>query len=993
MDDARHRIQDDLRGLIAGEVYCDDLFAQMYASDASIHQVRPLGVVRPRHTADVVATVQYAAANQIPLHARGAGTGLAGESLGPGLIVDFSRHMRRVLEIGEDSVRLQPGVVLGRLNAMLHPKRRMFGPDPVTQAVTTLGGVIGVDSGGSHWLRYGSARGRVRELEVVLGDGRVMRVGDEPLTVGRSQDPNEEKREFVNRVADLIARNRELIETHRPRSLVNRSGYHLWDTFDPLQLRLARLLVGSEGTLAFVTEATVVTDVIPAHRGVVLLLFDRLENAARAVQEVLTLSPAACDLMDRRHLSLARETDVRFDLLVPPAAEAVLLVEHDGATQAEVLDHLRQVVDRVCRQWKLAFGYRQTVEAEESEIYWKLARNVVPTLYRLRGATRPVPYVEDFAVPVGVLPSFLVTMQNVLKQHQVTASLFAHAGHGQIHLRPFMDLANPEQVETLEKLAGDLYEAVWAVGGTISGEHGDGLSRTPFLRRQYGALCDVFRDVKTIFDPHRLLNPGKVLLDFPPPLSEYLRPSGSVSALAPAPSSGDTAATNAPPREVISLQLTWNRSEIADAAGNCNGCAACRSQETELRMCPIFRAVPSEEASPRAKANLLRGVLSSELPPGALLQEDLKQVVDLCVHCHMCRLECAAGVDIPKLMLEARGAYVVNNGLKVSDWLLSRIDQVSALASSFSTVANWAISNHATRWLLEKSFGIARGRKLPRWSSRSFLRRAARRRLTRPTRRTDRKVLYFVDTYANYHDPQLAEALVAVMEHNGIAVYVPPGQIAAGMPLIASGSIDVAKRVAAQNVALLAEAVRQGYTIVSTEPAATLCLSHEYRQLMTDEEAGLVADNTSDACAYLWQLHLEGKLRLDMKPVNVEVGYHQPCHQRALRIGSPGENLLRLIPGLTVHRLEQGCSGMAGIFGMKRANYRTSLRAGWRLISAVRGGAWQIGVTECCTCKMQMEQGATKPTMHPLKLLALAYGIMPDVAKLLTARSRELVVT
>jgi FAD/FMN-containing dehydrogenase/Fe-S oxidoreductase len=994
MDDARQRIQDDLRGLIAGEVYCDDLFAQMYASDASIHQVRPLGVVRPRHTADVVATVQYAAANQIPLHARGAGTGLAGESLGPGLIVDFSRHMRRVIDVGEDSVRLQPGVVLGRLNAMLRPRRRMFGPDPVTQAVTTLGGVIGVDSGGSHWLRYGSARGRVRELEVVLGDGRVMRVGDEPLTVGRSQDPDEEKRGFVNRIADLIARNREVIETHRPRSLVNRSGYHLWDTFDPQQLRLARMLVGSEGTLAFVTEATLATDVIPAHRGVVLLLFDRLENAARAVQEVLTLSPAACDLMDRRHLSLARETDVRFDLLVPPAAEAVLLVEHDGATQAEVLDHLRQVVDRVCRQWKLAFGYRQTVEVEETEIYWKLARNVVPTLYRLRGATRPVPYVEDFAVPVGVLPSFLVTMQNVLKQRQVTASLFAHAGHGQIHLRPFMDLANPEQVESLERLAGDLYEAVWEVGGTISGEHGDGLSRTPFLRRQYGALCDVFRDVKEIFDPQHLLNPGKVLVDFPPPLAEHLRPAGS-TPVAPAPpvADGEEAITPALPREVISLQLTWNRAELTDAAGNCNGCAACRSQEAELRMCPIFRAIPSEEASPRAKANLLRGVLSSELPPGTLLQEDLKQVVDLCVNCHMCRLECAAGVDIPKMMLEARGAYVVNNGLKVSDWLLSRIDQVSALASSFSTVANWAISNHATRWLLEKSFGIARGRKLPRWSSRSFMRRAARRRLTRPTRRTDRKVLYFVDTYANYHDPQLAEALVAVMEHNGIAVYVPPNQAAAGMPLIASGSIDVAKRVAAQNVALLAEAVRQGYTIVSTEPAATLCLTHEYRQLMTDEEAGLVADNTSDACAYLWQLHLEGKLRLDMKPVNVEVGYHQPCHQRALRIGAPGENLLRLIPGMTVHRLEQGCSGMAGIYGMKRANYRTSLRAGWGLISAVRGGAWQIGATECCTCKMQMEQGATKPTIHPLKLLALAYGVMPEVAKLLTTRSRELVVT
>ncbi len=991
MDESRQRIQDDLRGLIAGDVRCDDVFVQMYASDASIHQLRPLGVVRPRHTGDVVATVQYAAANKIPLHARGAGTGLAGESLGQGLIVDFSRHMRRVIQVDDDAVRVQPGLVLGRLNAQLRPRGRMFGPDPVAQAVTTLGGVIGVDSGGSHWLRYGSARGRVRELEIVLADGRVMRVGDEPLTVGRSQDPQEEKREFVNRVADLVARNRELIEQHRPRSLVNRAGYHLWDVFTAQHLDLAKLLVGSEGTLAFITEATLATDPIPAHRGVVLLLFDRLENATRAVQEVLTLSPAACDLMDRRHLSLARETDVRFDMLVPPAAEAVLLVEHDGDSPAEVLDHLRQVVDRVCRQWKLAFGYRQTVEHDESEIYWKLARNVVPTLYRLKGATRPVPYVEDFAVPVGVLPSFMVTMQNVLKKHQVTASLFAHAGHGQIHLRPFTDLANPEHIATLEHLASDLYDAVLDVGGTISGEHGDGLSRTPFLRRQYGPLCDVFRDLKAIFDPDRLLNPNKLVTNAPLELRDSLRPAG---APAPIVTNAETAPTNgAEPREVFALQLAWSIGEIADAARNCNGCGACRSQESELRMCPVFRAIPGEEASPRAKANLVRGVLSGELPAAALLQEDLKGVVDLCVHCHMCRLECAAGVDIPKLMLEARAAYVVNNGLKVSDWLLSRIDQVSALASSFSTVANWAIGNNITRWLMEKTFGIARGRKLPRWSTRNFLRRASRRRLTRPTRRTDRKVLYFVDTFANYHDPQLAEALVAVMEHNGIAVYVPPDQWAAGMPLIASGAIDVARKVAVHNIALLAEAVRQGYHIVSTEPAAALCLQHEYGQLVADEDAKLVAENSSDACAYLWKLHVEGKFRLDMKPVNLEVGYHQPCHQRALQIGAPGESLLRLIPGVTVHRLDHGCSGMAGIYGMKRANYRTSIRAGWKLISAVRGGGWQVGATECCTCKMQMEQGSTKPTIHPLKLLALAYGVMPEVSKLISARSRDLVTT
>ena len=273
------------------------------------------------------------------------------------------------------------------------------------------------------------------------------------------------------------------------------------------------------------------------------------------------------------------------------------------------------------------------------------------------------------------------------------------------------------------------------------------------------------------------------------------------------------------------------------------------------------------------------------------------------------------------------------------------------------------------------------------------MRRAARRRLTRPTRRSGRKVLFFVDIYANYHDPQLADALVAVMEHNGVAVYVHPNQKPSGMGLITSGSLAAARRLAAYNVHLLAEAVRQGYHVVATEPSTVMCLKHEYVHLLDDADARTVAANSSEACAYLWQLHLQGKLQLDFKPVYAALGYHQPCHIRALEIGSPGESLLRLIPGLGVEHIEKGCSGMAGLWGLKRENYRTSLRAGWGLISQLRDAKLQAGVTECSACKMQMEQGTSKPTIHPLKLLALSYGLMPDVADLLTRRSEELIVT
>jgi Fe-S oxidoreductase len=356
-------------------------------------------------------------------------------------------------------------------------------------------------------------------------------------------------------------------------------------------------------------------------------------------------------------------------------------------------------------------------------------------------------------------------------------------------------------------------------------------------------------------------------------------------------------------------------------------------------------------------------------------------------------LECAAGVDIPKLMLEAKAAFVASDGLRLGDWVLTRLDLFCSLGSLLHPFANWAVANPQMRWLLEKTIGLAQARKLPRFASRSFMRRAHRRRLTRPPRRSGRKVLYFVDTYANYHDPQLAEALVAVLIHNNVSVYVAPGQTQSGMAMILVGAVERARPIMERNLSILADAVRQGYTIVTSEPSAALCLKHEYPALLDEEDSRLVADNTQEACTYLWNLHQTGKLQLDLDPVNAVVAYHQPCHLRALEVGSPGEQLMRLIPGLSVQAIEKGCSGMAGTFGLKKKNFRNSLRAGWPLISALRETGFQAGTTECSACKMQMEQGTSKPTVHPLKMLALAYGLMPEVASLLTTRGQELVVT
>jgi Fe-S oxidoreductase len=297
------------------------------------------------------------------------------------------------------------------------------------------------------------------------------------------------------------------------------------------------------------------------------------------------------------------------------------------------------------------------------------------------------------------------------------------------------------------------------------------------------------------------------------------------------------------------------------------------------------------------------------------------------------------------------------------------------------------------RWLLEKTFGVARGRKLPKVAGRSFIRRAARRRWHHPSDSTSRKVLYFVDVYANHFDPDLGEALAAILAHHEIELYVPPEQQQSAMALVSLGAVERARTIAERNVRALAEPARRGYTIVATEPSAALCLTHEYPRLLDDEDAQLVAANTLEACTFLWKLHQEGQLRLDFRPMSATIGYHQPCHLRALGVGSPGENLLRLVPGLNVINQNAGCSGMAGTFGIKREHYRSSLRAGWGLITRMRDRSLNLGATECSTCKMQMEQGTTTPTIHPIKLLALAYGLMPRLEKLLTTRGRELIVT
>ncbi|WP_437203513.1 anaerobic glycerol-3-phosphate dehydrogenase subunit C [Planctomicrobium sp. SH664] len=959
MDDRQQRIVDDLAGLFHGELRFDDVAREIYSTDGSLYQIRPTGVAFPRHREDVITLAQYAASVDLPLIARGAGSGLAGGALGDGLIVDFSRHMHAIEQIAGQTVRVQSGVVCHQLNRALAPHGRYFAPDPSRSAVTTLGGMLAVNAAGAHAVRVGSTSDHVQSLECVLADGTLLEAFNSPKfeMLGEA----ERLQPLLSKLASLLRHEEQLIRERQPPHLCNASGYRLRSVLQGDFVNLPRLLIGSEGTLGLFTAATLQTLPLPAHRSAALLLFHDLEKAIEAVQAVRSQQPSACDLLDRRLLSLARDADQRFAILIPQNAEAAVLIEQTGYTDRQVRDRLAGSLAMMKQVDSTMLVAAEAYTASDVEFLWSLPLRVIPLLSRLRGDTRPLPYVEDIAVPPAVLHDFLVRAHKVFQKHWVTASLYAHAASGQVHFRPFLASPTAQNAVQIEALARELYEAAIACGGTVSAQNGNGLARTAFIRSQYGPLYRVFQQIKALFDPHNLLNPGKIISDDPHLTIRNFR----LNEVIPQPE----------PTPLVPLQLKWTPGEFLDTSMRCNGCGDCRVQSEFERMCPFFHQEQVEDASPRSKANLMRALGAGSLDWKTFSTDEAKGLADRCFNCKQCQLECPSNVNIPALAIEAKAQCVAANGLSRADWMLSRAHSLGWLGASLSPLANWAIGNSGARWLIEKLVGISQKRRLPRFARREFLQVVREQ----PRQKTAEQVVFFVDHFVNFHDHELGHALIRILQHHDIAVRVPSDQLASGMAMISAGDLDAARKVAQTNVRILAEYAREGIPIVCTEPTAAVCLKQEYPRLIDHPDVAIVAERTIEAGTYLQGLLAKDRLRTDFTELPLQLGYHTPCHLRALTPDAPLAGILSLVPGLTIRNLERGCSGMAGAFGLTAANFETSMAMGSRLVEVMENPNFLAGVTECSSCRMQMEQRSRVPTIHPLKLLAFAYGLMPEI--------------
>ncbi len=599
-----------------------------------------------------------------------------------------------------------------------------------------------------------------------------------------------------------------------------------------------------------------------------------------------------------------------------------------------------------------------------------VAADAEPLLYRGRDKKHPAEFMEDISVGNERLGEYISGLQKIGKKYDIAMSFFGHAGDGLLHIRPFLDLTDPAEVQKMRKIADEVFELAWSLGGTISGEHADGLARTGFVKKQYGnEYYDLLGRIKNIFDPNSLMNPGKIINDDPDVMVKNLRAEFKLSPVR------------------LKTDLKFEKDELEIELEQCYGCGLCLSRDPDLRMCPVFRAMGGELASSRAKANILHFWATGQLMDKDFESPEFRKFLDLCINCKACLSECPSGVDVSKLMSTARAQYVKRRGLRRAESLLARNRYLSMLGSIFSPLSNLVMRLRVFKWLLENFTGLSRKRQMPSFERGSFL-RAGRKYLAscKPIEQPIDKVAYFVDTYANYNDHELGFAAIDILRHNCLEVILPK-QRPAPLPAIVYGDAKRAKKDLSYNVKHLAKAIRDGYKVVCSEPSAALCLRDELRHFVTGEDAKLVSENTFELMNYLYGLHKAGSLKTPISSCvvrnvscaerntqyairNTQYVYHLPCHLSAVGDKQASVKLLRELCGIDVVELKAGCCGLAGTFGMQKKNYELSSQIAARLKDALEKSPTKNVLTECAACKMQIEHISDCIVKHPIKVMA-----------------------
>lgn len=948
-----HReIEAELKKRVEGEVRFDRYTCLLYATDASMYEIEPIGVVLPRHKGDVQAALEVAGRFGAPILARGGGTSLAGQTVGHAMVLDFSKYMNRVLEVNREELwcRVEPGLVQDELNAQVRPMGLLFGPDTSTSNRATIGGMIGNNSAGAHSIAYGKTIDHVLELTGYMADGSEVVFQD--LSAGMLEakiKQNHLEGQACREVLRLAGEHREEILARYPKIMRRVSGYNLDEFVKPQPFNLSRMVVGSEGTLACVVEARMRLVPKPKWTALDVIHFAEIQEALEASQAILETGPYAMELTDKPILDLARGNIEQSKHLgfVQGDPEAILIVEYAGETEGEVRDRIRRLEETRARQM-IGYAASLAFKPEEVQGIWKVRKAGLGLLLGIKGEKKPIAFVEDTAVDPARLPEFIRRFREILTRHDVRAGYYGHCSVGCLHIRPFINLKQSTEVEKMTVIADEITDLVLEFGGALSGEHGDGLARSHFNEKLYGpVLYGAFRQVKRAFDPKNLMNPGKIV--DAPAMTESLRFGSSYRTWEP--------------HTVLDFGAQGG---FAASVEMCSGLGVCR-KKLEGTMCPSYMATLDEEHSTRGRANALRAVLSGRVPEEDFTGRRLYQVLDLCLECKGCKAECPSNVDMAKLKYEFLHHYYKANGLPLRNRIFGRIEKWNRLGSRLAPLSNWVSNSAPNRWLLERLAGIDRRRPLPRFAEETFADWFRRRPQAGGAAKGE--VVLFDDTFNNFNTPSVAIAATRFLERAGYRVKLVDKKCC-GRPLISKGMLEEAKANAAWNVEQLASDAGKESAIVGLEPSCLLTLRDEYPELLRTETSRGVARRSFLFEEFLLAERDAGRLVLDFATNGRKVLLHGHCHQKALVGTAPTVGLLAWA-GFQVNEVDSGCCGMAGSFGFEREHYDLSLAvANRRLVPAIRAAGGDVEVVASgISCRQQIEHLTGRKAKHPAELL------------------------
>ncbi len=943
----RRALERELHAGLAGEVRFDALTRGLYSTDASHYQIEPLGVVFPRSSDDVVATLDIARRHDVPVLPRGGGTSQGGQAIGQAVIVDTTKHLTHIGTPMEDTdghpcIDVDPGVVLDELNRVLKPTGMWFPVDPSTASRATLGGMAGNNSAGARSIVHGMMVDNVESAEVILADGR-------RGVVGRGGTEADFMAPEIDALDRLWRREADEILRRRPKTAREVAGYNLHQ-LEPSARNIARMLVGSEGTLAFFSKLRVRLAPIPRHTVLGVCHFEDLVEGLDTVQHLVTLRPSAVELIDRTVLELAagnphfRDAVATFVRGRPAAVLVVEFTSDDAADLSRRLDDLESLLG--------ALGHPGAVTRAETQrsqqAVWDVRKGGLNLVMSMAGPRKPISFIEDCAVPLEHLAEYARRVDEVFRTFETPGTWYAHASVGCLHVRPALNLADPDDLVRLRRIADETHSIVREFGGTHSGEHGDGIVRSEFLTAMLGErMTRSFAEVKRLLDPQGTWNPGKIV--DPPSMDDpaLMRPP---TALMPSHSSS------------LPVVTGWGDAEtLLHAVTACDSNGACRKQHSGV-MCPSYRATLDERDSTRGRANALRLALTGQLGADGLASPDLDAAMELCISCKACRSECPNSVDMARLKLAWQAHRSGDHKVSARDRWTASLPRIAPRISPFARIVN-----RLGRALPKRALGLASERALPTWSTAPWRDRELPRSDQTP------EAVLFVDTFSRWFDPEIPRAAARVLNAGQWATQTLSAPLGApplccGRTYLSAGMVEEARVEATRLLAAAAPIARAGAHIVGLEPSCLYTLRDEIPMLVPGEDADIVASR-----AVMFEEYLDERwdgpdsLPFAASTSGRSLLVHGHCHQKAFGGSEATLRALGRIPGASIEEMQTGCCGMAGAFGYRAEHYDTSMRIGeldlFPQARAARPEA--LLVASGTSCRAQIYDGTGRSAEHP----------------------------